>query len=371
MKPYHLTGLTAKIANRIGTLVYRNSPGHIEAAALAVMSSMTGCRYSVARPVRPHSDPNALCYEPRLVQRNFVLINQAPSLAEDTCSIAEVVMRDAGDDNVARLHMTNGLAAWKQSTHNPGWMLLMPSTTLAELARLDPREVRKASREAKVLDALNRSKHHPTAHYPHLIPQAKDMETIIRASPPTILAAIQHRELKAHLSEENVGGHIGYSAVFVPAGGTVTNTRPEVLSAPFELNRQLSALSKMRGDYLKPVLVQWDRMAEATFGMFDIDLRLRDMDRPYLPDWVELGEQVIDIAALLAIGDNPHTPIISVVNVNAAIRITTRGYRAYVRLMAHKSPDILKPSKATQVLRKACKKIGLKRPLQTPSPPTP
>lgn len=58
MKPYHLTGLTAKIANRIGTFVYRNSPGHIEAAALAVMSSMTGCRYSVARPVRPHSDPN-------------------------------------------------------------------------------------------------------------------------------------------------------------------------------------------------------------------------------------------------------------------------------------------------------------------------
>ncbi len=354
MKPNQITGLTAEVANRIGTLVYRNSPGHTEAAALAVMSSMTGCRYWVARPVRPLSNPSAEHYEPRIVQRNFVLIDQAPSLADETCSAAEVVMRDAGDDNIQRLHLTGGLAAWKQSTHNPGWMLLMPSMTLEELARLDPREVSKASREARVLDALNRSKRHTTAHYPHLTPQAQGMETIIAASPPTILAAIKHRDLKAHLSEDNIGGCIGYGAVFVPAGGTVTNTRPEVLTSPFELNRRLHALNQLRGN-MKPLLVQWDRMAEATFGMFDIDLRLRDMDRPYLPDWVEPGEQVIDIAALLAIGDNPNGPIISVVNVNAAIRIATRGYRAYVRLLAHKSPDILKQSKATQVLRKACK----------------
>jgi len=257
MKPNQITGRTAEIADRIGTIVYRNSPGHSEAAALAVMSSMTGCRYWVARPMRPHSDPNAQRYDDRIVQRNFVLIDQAFSLADETCSAAEVVMREAGDDNIQRLHLTNGLVAWKQSTHNPGWMLLMPSMTLEDLARLDPREVRKASREAKVLDALNRSKHHATAHFPNLVPQAKDMETIIRASPPTVLAAIQHRDLKAKLSEDNVGGYIGYCAVFVPAGGTVTNQRPEVLTAPFQLNRQLSALNKMRGDYLKTVKVQW------------------------------------------------------------------------------------------------------------------
>ena len=103
------------------------------------------------------------------MQRNFVLIDQAPSQADETCSAAEVVMREAGDDNIQRLHLTNGLAAWKQSTHNPGWMLLMPSMTLVELARLDPSEVPKASREARILDALNRSKNHPTAHYPQLM----------------------------------------------------------------------------------------------------------------------------------------------------------------------------------------------------------
>jgi len=349
MKPNQITGLTAEIANRIGSKACRNSSWHTEGAALAVMSSLAACRYWVSRPVRPHDEPDKAIYEPRIVQRNFFLINQAPALADETCSCAEMVMRDAGDESVFR-HGLSPKMAWSRSAKEPGFLLLIPYATLKELESLDPAENGNASHAAKVLNALQRSKHEQTAHYPHLVRKDDRSPDVLPPSPHTILAAIARKDLRDNLSAYRTGWVLGHCAVYVPPGNTTTNKHPEIRPIPTELARKMGVLIESRRDLTNPTLVNWSASAQANFGLFDIGLRLRDMDYPFLPDWVELGEQVIDIAALLAIGDNAHVPIISVGNVNAAIRIATRGYWSYVRLMARNSSGILKPSKAMQLL---------------------
>ncbi len=340
MKPYQLTGLTAEIANRIGIIVYRNSPGHTEAAALAVMSSMTGCRYYVTPPGRPYNAQDPLTYKAPIVQRNFILIDQAPSLADDTCSAAEMVMRDAGDHNVQR-HSMSPSEAWHRSYREPGFLLLMPYASLDQLTKLDPLEYGKADASAKVLDALQRSKDTGEARFPHLVIKPKNAPDILPPSAHTILAAVKRHDLKRNLSEYSSGGMLGYRAVYAPAGKTVTNPQPETRLMNTELAKRISKFTYARRTFIPPITVKWNVVAAAIFTDFKTKLGCRDMERPFLPDWVELSEQIIDIAALLAIGDNADAPIIAEVNILAAIHIAMRGYWSYTRLLARNSPSVL------------------------------
>ncbi len=339
MKPYQLTGLTAEIAERISATVYRKSPGHTEAAALAVMSSLAACRYWVARPHATNQGDDA-SHEPRVVQRNFILINQAPAMAEETCSAAEQLMFDAGDTNVHR-HGLSAAKAWRYSTKEPGFLLLMPYAKLEDFQNLDPRENAHATGEAKVLDALQRSKHEGEARYPHLVPQARDIQHVLPPSAHTILAAIGRDDLKRNLSEYSSGGVLGYCAVYAPAGETASNPHRETRLMNTKLAKRIGKFTSARRTFIPPVTVKWNVVAAAIFTRFNQRLGFRDMERPFLPDWVELAEQVIDMAALLAIGDNADAPVITEGNIIAAIYIAMRGYWSYTRMLARNSPSVL------------------------------
>ena len=340
MKPYQLTGMTAEIAERISATVDRNSPGHTEAAALAVMSSLAHCQYFVTPPGRPYNAEDPLTYETPAVQRNFILINQAPSVAEETCSAAEHLMLDAGDTNVHR-HGLSAAKAWRYSTKEPGFLLLMPYANLKELQNLDPQENARATGEAKVMDALQRSKNSGEARYPHLVPQAKDIQHVLPPSAHTILAAIRRDDLKRNLSEYSSGGKLGFCAVYAPAGETVSNPHRETRLMNTKLAKRISKFTSARRTYTSPITVKWDVVAAAIFTRFNQRLGFRDLERPFLPDYAELANQVIDIAALLAIGDNADVPVIAEVNIIAAIHIAMRGYWSYTRMLARNSPSVL------------------------------